>query len=90
MLSEKVTICICGRYYNLKTDDVERLTALAAAVENSINEFCGRERPMEDGAILTALNFAENFFVAKTEADEMKSRVSEASAAAAEADELMA
>ena len=86
MLKEKVTVTICGKPYNLRTNDAAALRRQAEESDRRITEYCklmpNNPAPKEDACVFTVLDLLGELDTASAERDALAKRNSEMTAAA--------
>ena len=70
MLNEKVTVTICGKAYNLRTDNASSLIRQGEEADRRITEYC-REMSLskDDACVLTVLDLLGDLDSANAQRD---------------------
>ena len=78
MLKEKVTVTICGKPYNLRTNDAAALIRQAEESDRRITEYCklmpNNPAPKEDACVFTVLDLLGELDTATAERDDLARR----------------
>ena len=79
MLNEKVTVTICGKPYNLRTNDTEAIKRHAAEADRRISEYCklmpNNPDVKEDACVLSVLDMMEELGTATAQRDDLSKKV---------------
>ena len=79
MLNEKVTVTICGKTYNLRTNDTEAIKHHAAEADRRISEYCklmpNNPDVKEDACVLSVLDMMDELGSTAAQRDDLLKKV---------------
>lgn len=79
MLNEKVTVTICGKTYNLRTNDTEAIKRHAAEADRRISEYCklmpNNPDVKEDACVLSVLDMMDELGSTAAQRDDLLKKV---------------